>query len=112
MRECGLDSLACNLLDLSLAGINNLKYCLHFLLRILKRKKKLLALLQTNALCRDQTHLGALSPLLAVLWVAAQFCGWSTTMLLQNQILNCLHYFLTEIQFFKCCLKKFSILVT
>lgn len=34
MRECGLDSLVCSLLDVSLAGINNPEYCLHFLLRI------------------------------------------------------------------------------
>lgn len=34
MREYGLDSLVFNLLDVSLAGISNPKYCLHFLLRI------------------------------------------------------------------------------
>lgn len=66
-----------------------------------------------------KTKLGALSPLLTAtlygssVYLLRRSMSYSTTSLLQNQILNCLHYFLTEIKFFnfKCYLKKCMVLV-
>lgn len=49
-----------------------------------------------------KTKLGALSPLLTAmlysssLYLLKRSMSYSTTSLLQNQILNCLHYFLTD----------------
>lgn len=107
VREYGLDSPVFNLLDVSLAGINYPKYCLHFLLRI-KKKKKVFSPFENKSM-----HSVGIKPtweLCLPCWlccgVAAQFSGWSTTRLLQNQILNCLHYFLSEIEFFKVLFKE------
>jgi len=66
-----------------------------------------------------KTKLGALSSLLIVtlygssVFLLKRSVSYSTTGLLQNQIFNCLHYFLTEMKFFnfKCYLKKYMILV-